>query len=166
MHIRKGLVYDKNTGELVGYCKLGDINNHLLKFEKECVEHTNSKELAKTVLDLMVQGLFNNLSFPYAAFPTSSSTGDQLIPIMYEAQMRVEKCDPEVLGFTIDGNSVNRSNYWSCYKELNYSKSPYRWDKDFRLKCLQDDFLPWLKKWEDEVKARNDVKGKAKKVDA
>ena len=30
MYIREGLVYDKN---LIGYCDLGDINNHLLRLE-------------------------------------------------------------------------------------------------------------------------------------
>ena len=33
MHIKEGLVYHKHTGELVGCCDLGDINNHLLKLK-------------------------------------------------------------------------------------------------------------------------------------
>ena len=30
MHIREDLVYDKHTGELIGFTNLGDIANHLL----------------------------------------------------------------------------------------------------------------------------------------
>ena len=33
MHIREDLVYDKQTGELVGFANLGDVNQHLLAFE-------------------------------------------------------------------------------------------------------------------------------------
>jgi hypothetical protein len=29
VHIRADLVYNKHTGELVGFCNLGDINNQL-----------------------------------------------------------------------------------------------------------------------------------------
>lgn len=30
MHIRADLVCDKNTGELIGFCDVGDMNNYLL----------------------------------------------------------------------------------------------------------------------------------------
>ncbi len=34
MHIRQDLVFDKHTGAMIGFCSLGDINDHLLKFEQ------------------------------------------------------------------------------------------------------------------------------------
>ena len=34
MHIKEDLVYDKHTGELVGFTNLGSINQHLQAFEK------------------------------------------------------------------------------------------------------------------------------------
>ena len=34
MYIKEGLVYNKSTGKLVGYCDIGDINNHLEQFQK------------------------------------------------------------------------------------------------------------------------------------
>ena len=34
MHVKEGLVYDKHTGKMTGFVDLGDINNHLLDFEK------------------------------------------------------------------------------------------------------------------------------------
>ena len=33
MHVSEDLVYDKHTGELVGFANLGDVNQHLLAFE-------------------------------------------------------------------------------------------------------------------------------------
>ena len=112
MHIKEDLVYNRTTGELTGFCQLhvGDINDHLLKLEKQYMEDDkmNSEKLATTVLVLMVKGLFNNLAFPYATFPSTNLTGDQLMPIFYEAIMRVERCDLQVVGITLDGNSANR----------------------------------------------------------
>ena len=46
--------------------------------------------LAKTVAVLMVRGLFHNFEFPYTSFPTSSLTGEQMVPIFLEAIMRIE----------------------------------------------------------------------------
>ena len=34
MHIWEGLVFNKNTGAMVEYTDLGDVNNQLLKFER------------------------------------------------------------------------------------------------------------------------------------
>ena len=39
MHIRADLVYNKNTGELVGFCEVGDVNNNLLEVEKSLEEN-------------------------------------------------------------------------------------------------------------------------------
>ena len=34
MYIKQKLVYNNSTGDLVGYCDIGDINNHLVKLER------------------------------------------------------------------------------------------------------------------------------------
>ena len=47
MYIKEGLVYNKSTGKLVGYCDIGNINNHLL-LEKEYME--NDAEHRKATL--------------------------------------------------------------------------------------------------------------------
>lgn len=111
MHIKEGLVFSKSTGELVGYVDVGDINNHLMRLEKEYTDKNGEvvqNTLAKTMMVLMIRGLFLNFTFPYASFASSNLTGEQLIPIFYEAIMRVEKCGLKVLSITLDGNSVNR----------------------------------------------------------
>ena len=35
MYIKESLVYSKASGELVGFCDIGDINNHLLQLEQK-----------------------------------------------------------------------------------------------------------------------------------
>jgi hypothetical protein len=67
---------------------------------------------------LMVRGLFTSFTFPYASLPTSKLTGDQLIPIFYEAIRRVERCGFKVSCITLDGNSVNRK----LIKPLSFGK--------------------------------------------
>ena len=44
MHIKRDLVYDKHTGELIGFTNLGDMNMHLLNLEKS-LDQCPSEEL-------------------------------------------------------------------------------------------------------------------------
>ena len=69
MYVREELVYRKNTGTLVGFMNMGDINTHLLAFERSLKQDTSKPQLATTIVMFMVQGLFTQLSFPYAQFP-------------------------------------------------------------------------------------------------
>ena len=58
MYIKEGLVYNKHNGELIGYCDLGDINNHLLQLENEYKNptQTQSQQFASTMIVIMVRG--------------------------------------------------------------------------------------------------------------
>lgn len=38
MHIGEDLIFDKHTGNMIGFSNLGDINRHLLQFEKSVLE--------------------------------------------------------------------------------------------------------------------------------
>lgn len=63
MHIREDLVYNKHTGTLVGFCNLGEINDHLLSFERSLDAESGDAQtpLAKTMMVFMVRGLFTPL---------------------------------------------------------------------------------------------------------
>ena len=94
MHIKEDLVYDKHTGQLIGFVDLGSINNHLARFEQllcEDGEEMNIPLLAKSMVVFMVRGLFTTLKFPYAQFPCSSLTGEQLFSPFWEAIFRLER---------------------------------------------------------------------------
>ena len=67
MHIRDDLVYDKHDGKLVGFVDLGEVNNHLLAFERSLTDDSSHPEatLASTMMVFMVRGLFTNLQFQY-----------------------------------------------------------------------------------------------------
>ena len=109
MYIKEDLVYSKSTGELVGFRDIGDINQHLLKLEHEVYGSQNNEEtLATTMMVFMVRGLFTGFTFPYATFPATNLTGDQLIPLYLECTFRLERCGFRVTCVTLDGHSVNR----------------------------------------------------------
>ena len=60
---------------LIGFANLGEINNHLLKFEKELNGESQSmSNIAGTMLVIMVHGLLSKLNFPYAQFACSNPT--------------------------------------------------------------------------------------------
>ena len=91
MHIKDDLVYDKFSGELLGFINLGDINHHLRQLEDqlETSDPDISPSLASTVFVFMVRGIFNSLKFPYATFPAKSVSADQLLPLYIEALFRL-----------------------------------------------------------------------------
>ena len=64
MYVRENLVYNKSTGRLVGFCDLGEVNNHLLAFERSLQDSgsvSRHPPLAKTIMVIMVRGLFTPL---------------------------------------------------------------------------------------------------------
>ena len=62
VHIKEDLIYDKHEGTLIGFVNLGDTNNHLLHFEAALSNDVLPQPLAKTMLVLMVWGLFSKLN--------------------------------------------------------------------------------------------------------
>ena len=108
MHIREDIVYDKHTGmdactlymystitqtvlnlisgSVVGFTNLGDINSHLLAFERLMRDDEAERSpLANSMLVLLVRGLFSRLEFPYVQFPCTALSGDQMYDPFWEA---------------------------------------------------------------------------------
>ena len=107
IRIKSDLVYDKHTGELIGFVDLDKVGNDLMNIQE--VLKDEEKVLAKYVLVVMVRGVASNLKFPLGHFATAGITADQLFPILWKA---VEICeidlDLTVLYITSDGASPNR----------------------------------------------------------
>ena len=97
MHIREDLIFDKHTGDMIGFSNLGDINEHLLQFEKSVLEDEPIQpQLARSMMVFMVRGLFNSLQFPYVQFPCAELSGELLYDPFWEAVRRVENCGLKV----------------------------------------------------------------------
>ena len=101
MKIQSGLVWDKVTGELIGYVDLGDPDTNFAVFEKV--------ELASHVLVLFVRGLYTDLKFALANFGTQGITSYALVPIFWKAVSILEMtCNLWVIAANSDGASPNR----------------------------------------------------------
>ena len=96
MYIKEDLVYNKHDGRLVGFANLGDINNHLTRFEQQLESNNSTPALAKTIVAFMVKGLFSSLRFCYAQFPCCTLVGEQLFTLFWETVFRLER-----LGFKV-----------------------------------------------------------------
>ena len=93
MHIRQDIVFDRHSGQIIGFTNLGDINSHLLDFEQSITNSSTSlPKQAKSMAVFMVRGLFSELQFPYAQFPSAELTGELLYDPFWEAVGRIEKC--------------------------------------------------------------------------
>lgn len=128
--IKEGLVYNKHSGEIVGFTNLGDFNDQLLRLEHE----GDHPPVAKQILVLMVRGIMFKLEFPYAHFGTRGITADVLHPIMWEAIHRLESSELKVIYITADGSSANRKFFRMHYNKkdvsifLHKAKNPYSSD--------------------------------------
>ena len=130
MKIKEGLVYNKYSGEIIGFTHLGDINDELMKLEQD----GDHPPVATHVLALMVRGLLFKLEFPYAHFATRSVTADAIFPIMWEAVRILEGAGLKVLCITADGASPNRKFFRMhdkkasiVYKTRNPFSEDQRW---------------------------------------
>ena len=97
MYIREDLVYEKQTGKLIGFANLSDVSDHLLAYEQiNNRDQSDEKKVAKTMMVFMVRGLFTPLRFPYAQFPCATVTGDLLFHPFWQAVFRLERMEFKV----------------------------------------------------------------------
>ena len=113
MKIKSNLVFDKHTGELIGFLDLGDPDVNFSTLESE------KNSLASHALVFLIRGLATNLKFSYAYFATDGITATQLIPLFWEAVATLELlCNLWVIATTADGASPNR-RFFRLHKELD-----------------------------------------------
>lgn len=78
MKIMSNLVFDKVTGELIGYLDLGDPDINFGTLEK-------ADTIASHALVFFVRGICTQLKFSLAYFATNGVTSHQLMPLFWEA---------------------------------------------------------------------------------
>ena len=105
MKIKSNLVFDKITGELIGYVDLGDPDVNFATLEE-------LDKVATHALVLLIRGVCTELKFSLAYFSTNGVTSSQLMPLFWEAVAILElSCNLWVIAATSDGASPNRSFY-------------------------------------------------------
>ena len=103
--IQENLVFDKYTGDLVGFVDLGDPELNYSCFDEK-------EKIASHILSFYVRGIATNLQFPMAYFATTNVKSFQLMPLFWEAVSILElSCGLKVIATVSDGASANRSFY-------------------------------------------------------
>ena len=105
MHIRADLVYDKSSGDFIGFCNMGDINNYLLEVERSVAEDSTKSDIANSMLVFMVRDLFTPLEFPYAQFAIKDLTGELIFDPFWNVVFHLEMMGLKVISATADGAS-------------------------------------------------------------
>lgn len=107
MKIQENLVWDKHTGDLIGFVDLGDTELNYATLPK-----SKSEDIASHVLVFLVRSIVNPLKFSLANFATSNATSIQLFPLFWKAVGILEdNVGMKVVGVTSDGASPNRTMY-------------------------------------------------------
>lgn len=105
MKVSANLVFDKVTGELIGFTDLGDPELNFAVLEEV-------DDVATHALAFLIRGMCTELKFCLAHFATTGVTADQLMSIFWEAVCILEvNCNLWVLAATSDSASLNRRFY-------------------------------------------------------
>ena len=101
--IQQSLVYDKYSGDLLGYVDLGDPGLNYASFK-------NQDDLATPVLVFYVTGLTSKLKFELGYLATKGILSYQIVCTFWRAVMILENtCNLCIIAVVSDGASCNRS---------------------------------------------------------
>ena len=101
MKIQENLVWDKHTGDLIGYVDFGDAELNYATLQK-------STNIATYVLVFLLRRVVNPFKFSLATFATTGATSSQMFPLLWKAISICELNSLKVLAVTCDGASPNR----------------------------------------------------------
>lgn len=134
--IKSDLVFNKHTGQLIGYVNLDAIANELLELDRVA---TNESKLAKSVLVIMVRGITTNLCYPLASYSTSCLPSYCLYSIIWECVECIEVVvGLKTLFICCDGAVQNRKLFslMSDGDDCSYmTRNPYVSDRDIYFIC-------------------------------
>ena len=99
--IHENLVWDKHTGELIGYVNLGDIELSYATLPK-------FNEITSHVMTFLVPSIVNPFKFNMVNFATKDIQASQIFPIICNAVKICELNSLKVIAVTCDGASANR----------------------------------------------------------
>ena len=139
MKVKSSLVFNKQSGKLVGFVNLGSLNSDLDAMErslnKEIGITAQPPELAGSMLVLMARRVLKpSCTFPVAQYPASNSlSGEKLYPIVWDAIEAMELNKFQVFYVSCDGLSANRK-FFKISQDVNDALSiPHKTTNPFSL---------------------------------
>ena len=158
MKVKAYLVYDKTTGQLVGFRDLDNFTNKLNDLEASLQEEVEpQKQLAKYVLVFQVmRAIFWNFNYSLAHIATTSNRRFEIFHLFGRAIEILELAGLKVVGVTCDGASTNRK-FLDIHGPLNVTKPVFKVPNPFapedeqrevfllndaphRIKCVRNAF--------------------------
>ena len=104
MKIQENLVWDKHTGELIGFVDLGDVDVNYTVLQEP-------NKLASHVLVFLIRSIVNPFKFSLANFATTSATCTQMFLLVWKAINICELNNIKIVDLTCDGASHNRKMF-------------------------------------------------------
>ena len=101
MKIQSNLVWDKDTGELIGYVDSGDTELNYATMEK-------TDNIATHILAFLIRSIGNTFKFSLANSAISGASASEMFPLLWKAISICELNSLKVLAVTCDGASPNR----------------------------------------------------------
>ena len=106
--IKSDLVYNKTSGDIVGYVNLDKISNELSQLQ--FAAGSGAPQLADHMLVTMVRGVATNLCYPLSAYASKTASGTTLYSIIWECIEYLEmSVGLKVIYLCCDGAVQNRS---------------------------------------------------------
>jgi len=110
--IQEDLVFDKHSGELIGFVDLGDPELNYSSFK-------DIDALASHCMVFYIRGLSSDLKFSLAYFATKTVTAPQIFTLFWKAVSILElTCNLHVIALVSDGASSNR-NFYRMHKDIS-----------------------------------------------
>ena len=104
MKIQENLVWDKHSGELIGFVDLGDVDINYTSLQEP-------NKLAPHVLVFLIRSIVNAFKFSLANFATTSATSTQMFQLFWKSVSICELNKIKIVGLTCDGASHNRKMF-------------------------------------------------------
>ena len=112
MKIESGLVFNKYTGQIIGFTDLGDTDINEATLEKE-------KSVPTHALLFFIRGISCDLKYPLAYFASEVLLSTQTMALFWRCVAILEiNCNLWVITAVCDGASTNRK-FFSLYKGLD-----------------------------------------------
>ena len=111
MYVFQNVVYNKGSGEIVGYASLESVEEEIRHLEMELDNKTQegTRPVAKTMLTYMAKGISSSSKGIVACYPTASLTRDYLHSRTWDVIEACELADVKIIVIVGDGHGTNHA---------------------------------------------------------
>ena len=113
MYICKNLVYQKSTGEIVGFANLSEVKEEMDSLQSyldgKDEKNIPAPAVASKVLSFLIRGVASDVKVVVASYAVDLLTKEQLYAWSWEVIAECEAAGIAIIAFVMDGSPVNRA---------------------------------------------------------